>query len=644
MQGYRMKQIILIGYLIFKGIIIVSAQNDFEKSRQLFDQENYAEALKSFKELLEEYPNDPEYNYYAGVSLFYLQSDWQQCLEYLKLAEGSEIHPKQYYYLGRAYLNNIQPDKAYLHLLEYKSKKPRFALESNATDQWIEAARTLKEAIKKATIYEAPFHITTDNEGHKIYNQQRLPAGSWVIKDDVFFIEAGIKAENILVFQPSPLQSGEQCIYLSGSKGLFRSNADIFKYCESTGVYDKQINPLPGNINSVFNEVQAVFNPTDNTLYFSSNRTGGYGGYDIYKSIYNPQTDSWSNPVNLGFPVNTPFDEFFLGPASDNQNEYFISTNRYTSNEQWQVFGLREVEKQALNLSNEPQLLLAAAQFKPLSFEPEKDDAIALTETKTSATEAQPVFEIDEEKYNQILERALDLQLKADSIHRLADEQRFQLSSAENETKRMAVIRKIEALESEAGIIQKNADLKFAKARRMELAAEHKLKQNPAKIEQSGNTSTTVIDRNIIKNRLGSQTKTPQGNKDELNQADALNQFTVHASSVYSPDNPFQMDYETEYGLLYRIQLGVFSKPVPYNYFGGLWPITGEEITNREMKKYYAGLFSHRNEAEKALLSVRKEGFTDAFIVAWFNGKKVSLNRASDIEKTLYSNSSSSIK
>ena len=46
-----------------------------------------------------------------------------------------------------------------------------------------------------------------------------------------------------------------------------------------------------------------------NTLYFSSNMPGGYGGFDLYKSQWDG--DEWSEPTNLGEPVNSVYDEVF---------------------------------------------------------------------------------------------------------------------------------------------------------------------------------------------------------------------------------------------------------------------------------------------------------------------------------------------
>ncbi len=71
-------------------------------------------------------------------------------------------------------------------------------------------------------------------------------------------------------------------------------------------------------------ESQPSLSANGRTLYFSSNRSGGMGGYDIWKSDIQ-ENDSWSVPVNLGPSINTPYDEQapFIHP--DDQTLYFSS-------------------------------------------------------------------------------------------------------------------------------------------------------------------------------------------------------------------------------------------------------------------------------------------------------------------------------
>lgn len=69
---------------------------------------------------------------------------------------------------------------------------------------------------------------------------------------------------------------------------------------------------------------------SDNTLVFTSNRPGGFGGFDIYKSTY--KNGEWTTPVNLGPNVNSEADEFrpiLINEGVDpNKNMMIFSSNR----------------------------------------------------------------------------------------------------------------------------------------------------------------------------------------------------------------------------------------------------------------------------------------------------------------------------
>ena len=68
----------------------------------------------------------------------------------------------------------------------------------------------------------------------------------------------------------------------------------------------------------------------DNTMVFTSNRPGGYGGFDLYKSIY--KNGEWTTPVNLGPNVNSEADEYrpiLINEGVDpNKNMMIFSSNR----------------------------------------------------------------------------------------------------------------------------------------------------------------------------------------------------------------------------------------------------------------------------------------------------------------------------
>ncbi len=60
------------------------------------------------------------------------------------------------------------------------------------------------------------------------------------------------------------------------------------------------------------------------TLYFASNGLPGMGGFDIYMTRMN-EDSTWSEPKNLGYPINTSSDETGLIIDAGGQKAYFSS-------------------------------------------------------------------------------------------------------------------------------------------------------------------------------------------------------------------------------------------------------------------------------------------------------------------------------
>jgi tetratricopeptide (TPR) repeat protein len=114
---------------------------------------------------------------------------------------------------------------------------------------------------------------------------------------------------------------------------LFRTNDDLV----SGDLYESRLTAdgwgvpkkLGPEINSNYVESSASISNDERVLYFSSNRPGGYGGKDIYRVVKLP-TGNWSKAQNLGPTINTPYDEDAPFIHVDNKSLYFSSNGHKT--------------------------------------------------------------------------------------------------------------------------------------------------------------------------------------------------------------------------------------------------------------------------------------------------------------------------
>ncbi|MBO4371040.1 MAG: OmpA family protein [Paludibacteraceae bacterium] len=112
--------------------------------------------------------------------------------------------------------------------------------------------------------------------------------------------------------------------------------------------------PLPGYVNSEYDEICPELH-NDTTMYFASNGHNTMGGYDIFRSRY--KNGIWGRPENLGYPINTPFDDTFYTITS-RDNKAFISSNRDGGMGYNDIYMLTYVLPKDLALNFEPPISL----------------------------------------------------------------------------------------------------------------------------------------------------------------------------------------------------------------------------------------------------------------------------------------------
>ncbi|MBN4051980.1 OmpA family protein, partial [Cytophagaceae bacterium AH-315-L13] len=82
---------------------------------------------------------------------------------------------------------------------------------------------------------------------------------------------------------------------------------------------------LGERVNTIEDELSPFFNNTTKTLYYSSSGKIGMGGFDIYKTFSG--AGSWSDPENLGYPINSSKDDMFF-VTTDHESYGYLSSDR----------------------------------------------------------------------------------------------------------------------------------------------------------------------------------------------------------------------------------------------------------------------------------------------------------------------------
>ncbi len=114
--------------------------------------------------------------------------------------------------------------------------------------------------------------------------------------------------------------NGRFLYYVSDKPEGGRGGRDIYKIeIEGKGPAEN-LGPV---INTPYGEEGVFMMPDGQTMYFSSEGHNSMGGYDIFKSVF--ANGKWSEPENLGWPINTPDDDVFFVTSASGRHGYYSS-------------------------------------------------------------------------------------------------------------------------------------------------------------------------------------------------------------------------------------------------------------------------------------------------------------------------------
>ena len=147
------------------------------------------------------------------------------------------------------------------------------------------------------------------------------------------------------------------------------------------------------------------------------------------------------------------------------------------------------------------------------------------------------------------------------------------------------------------------------------------------KLENQGKIITNLANQPKMEAMLLDKIQPLQLTKSQTNYDFKIDAKQTNTSLVYLP-----ILSESPSGLIYRVQLGAFRKPISIDKFREFSPVSGEVLANG-LTCYLAGFFNNATIAINARKEIRNFGYADAFIVAYCDGKRISLAEAKELER-----------
>ena len=177
---------------------------------------------------------------------------------------------------------------------------------------YVTVCKQAKKGYKNCDIYRSDYELDPKGDGSQDYD--------W---SDLENLGPKVNTESGWESQPS-LSADGNTLYFSTVRKNTR-NADIYvSHRQEDGEWG-EAHSIGDSINTEGDEKAPFIHSDSETLYFSSNDRFGAGGYDIYYSR-KKEDSSWTEPENIGLPINTKEDEIGMIVSTDGKNAYFSSS------------------------------------------------------------------------------------------------------------------------------------------------------------------------------------------------------------------------------------------------------------------------------------------------------------------------------
>jgi tetratricopeptide (TPR) repeat protein len=352
---------------------VKNLQESFLEAEYFFMYEDYSDALPTYLQLYEKMPENANIAFRIGVCYLNISGKKNLSVSYLEAA-AKNISAKHkdgsinqiaapydaLYELGNAYRINFQFDKAKEAYKKYEETLlPDDTENINFVEHEIKVCDNAKNLISK------PVDFTLENIG-SLFNDEKSNFNPIISSDGKSFaFMVSLKFYDAIMFSrlvngkwTSPLNitpdlQSDGDLYISclssDGKMLYLSKDDNYNsdlYCSTfDGTKWGKAVKLNKNINTKGWESHAFVSEDGNFLVFASDRSGGFGGLDIY--ISKKEKSDWGPPVNLGSEINTPFNEdrpflinngktlFFASQDHNNIGGYDIFRSESLTNGLW---------------------------------------------------------------------------------------------------------------------------------------------------------------------------------------------------------------------------------------------------------------------------------------------------------------------
>jgi outer membrane protein OmpA-like peptidoglycan-associated protein len=236
----------------------------------------------------------------------------------------------------------------------------------NVSGEWSEPWMAVTTV--NSIYHEATSALTPDGQKLFFYRttQKEKPGKIFVSKLDGKVWSEPISLNKIIntndVITSVSITPDEQTLYFVSNKSGSKGGKDIYvTHKDANGVWQEAVN-IGEQVNTEYDEESPFIHPDGKTLFFSSQGHNSMGGYDVFKTVFDGE--KWSEPENMGYPLNTVEDDLHFVLSANGNNAYYTSTGKdsYGKEDIYQII----MPKTNIPLTMIRGTILCADSLKPL--------------------------------------------------------------------------------------------------------------------------------------------------------------------------------------------------------------------------------------------------------------------------------------
>lgn len=490
--------VFLLSVAIANNVINAQSTLNIKKAANFFENGEYQAVINELGDVLARNDRDVKANYYVGAASVCLNVNIPESIRRLKYAQVKNYVADSYFYLGRAYQLNYEFELAVQTFDKFlkSAKNEKLITLTKQYRQQCENSVPLASKIFNVKVIDK-YRVTRDSV-LDVYTPSK-EVGQ--IQHNSDFFESDIDPQGILY----RTERGD-AVYFSLPNGAEKEK--LYKIERLLDGWGEMV--LLNGLTSEGNDMMPIMMTDGTTMYFTSDREGGMGGLDIYRSTYDIESRTFTEPVNMGVPFNSAFDDFlFVG--DEFRNRAWFASNRETAGDTIMVYEIVWDDSVIRSFAQNTDEIRAISALKiDPSTSKMRDNQLAVVQNKqnNSIRKELKKFEFvvnDSLTYTQWehfrsndakvkYSKAFSLQNEKDSLSAIMAEKRKMFMNISSDDKRNELISEILKIERSVYGLEDEVDELMNDSRHLENA---KLEQQIEKGEYVALSSLSTIKKPV---------------------------------------------------------------------------------------------------------------------------------------------------